>query len=173
LPEDTPVLIRVFRFFETRSDGSTRWERELQNVNSGSLLWAPVHMQPKMHSVSGAKYGNWFTVHHIEVLAKHFKSGYFMCEEGACPLAKTFGGTRGVSKLVTGQSLPEGYFWFVTPHRDVEDDPLARLGWRHVGMEGPFDGTAFLKEWKAGGSPTDAPGLQEMMNDFLSIEAVL
>lgn len=51
-------MIRVFRFLETFSDGKTVWERELRTVNSGSMLWVPVHMQPKMHSMSGAKYGD-------------------------------------------------------------------------------------------------------------------
>mmetsp|Transcript_68470 Transcript_68470/g.198596 ORF Transcript_68470/g.198596 Transcript_68470/m.198596 type:complete len:287 (-) Transcript_68470:465-1325(-) len=168
LPGDTPLVIRVFRFFETKSDAATPWERELRNVNSGSLLWVPVHMQPKMHSMAGAKYGDWFTVHHIEVLAKHFKSGYFMCEEGSCPLAKTFGSTRGVEKLVTGKNLPEGYFWFVTPHREIDGDSLERLGWRHLSVEGPFDGTSFLKGWKAGGMPTEATSVQEMVNALLT-----
>lgn len=115
--EDAVVTIRVFRFFESKSDESYKWERELRNVNSGSLLWLVVHMMPKMHSVAGCKYGPWFTIHQIRVRARCLRAGYHMAQEGSCPFAKSFGATVAVKGLVTGISLPTGYFWFVSPDR--------------------------------------------------------
>merc|ERR1719161_770831 len=56
-PPEALVTIRVFRFFEHRSDEDEIWEKELRNLNSGSLLWLPMHLTPGSHSANGAKYG--------------------------------------------------------------------------------------------------------------------
>lgn len=56
--------------------------------------------------------------HHVSVLPENLTSGYFMCEEGACPLAKHFGATSSaVKSLVSGEKLETGYFWFASPDR--------------------------------------------------------
>ena len=111
LGQDEVVAVRVFRFLEDRSDERNTWEQGLHNVNSGSLLWLLVHMLPKMHSMSGAKYGKWFTVHTINVQAKHFGSNYHMFNEGSAGPAKTFGASNATQNLVTGEKLEKGYFW--------------------------------------------------------------
>jgi len=172
LPDDAAVTIRVFRFLEDQDDAGCAWERELRNVNSGSLLWLVVHMQPKMHSVAGRKYGQWFTVHHIRVLARHFRSGYHMAQEGSCPFAKTFGATVACRTLVTSESLPTGYFWFVSPDRagfgpsaaDVGDEEnLHRHGWQHLGRAGPFDGEALLAAWQRRGAAMEEAAVQDIV----------
>lgn len=172
LPDDELVTVRVFRFFEDPKDERHEWEKELRNVNSGSLLWLVAHLEPKMHSVPGAKYGKWFTLHRIRVHAKHFHSNYHMCEEGSCPLAKTFGATSGINMLITGQRLPTGYLWFVSPDRagsgvsckDVgSEENLQEHGWQHVTREGPFNGDFFLNEWRKQGSPMDELHLQQIV----------
>lgn len=177
--DDEVVTIRVFRFFEDKSDEARIWERELRNVNSGSLLWLVVHLQPKMHSVSGAKYGRWFTAHHVRVYARHLKSGYFMFEEGACPLAKTFGATAAVKGLVSGEKLANGYFWFASPdrhgsgpsHKDVADDEcLEKHGWQHRSRQGLFNGDTFLSEWCKLGSAIDELCLQKVLRGLVPEE---
>merc|ERR1712151_536791 len=80
-PPEASVTIRTFRFFENRADETQVWEQELQNVNSGSLVFVPVHMCPGLHSSAGAKFGTWFTIHYIRVYVKHFSSSYFMADE--------------------------------------------------------------------------------------------
>jgi len=175
MPENEPVTIRVFRFFEDKADEKRIWERELRNVNSGSLQWLLVHLAPKMHSVSGAKYGKWFTAHHVRVLPKHLTSGYFMCEEGACPLAKTFGATTSaVKSLVSGEKLDTGYFWFASPdrhgdgpsHKDVADDEcLEQHGWQHLGRQGLFDGDLFLAKLTRTGSTSEAT-MSQVLRDL-------
>lgn len=178
LPSSAVVTIRCFRFFENCRDEALPWEKELRNVNSGSLLWLPVHMNPRMHSMAGAKYGTWFTVHHVRICIRHLRSGYHMCEDGRCPHAKTFGATSNIRMLVTGDSLPAGYFWFVSPspgesaaccdgNLQVEPESgereLGRSGWRHVSRQGPFDGRAFLDEWLRQGSPLSELALQRIL----------
>jgi len=178
LPDDAVVTIRVFRFFEDQADGERIWERELRNVNSGSLLWLIVHLMPRMHSVAGRKYGQWCTVHHIRVRAGCLRAGYHMAQEGSCPFAKTFGATVAVKGLVTGESLPTGYFWFVSPHRGCdgecdsavveEEEVLERQGWRHVRRSGPFDGEAFLSAWRARGASLDEACLRDALSEFVA-----
>mmetsp|Transcript_70937 Transcript_70937/g.154118 ORF Transcript_70937/g.154118 Transcript_70937/m.154118 type:complete len:223 (-) Transcript_70937:178-846(-) len=146
LPDDAVVTIRVFRFLEDYSDAKETWEKGLRNVNSGSLLWLAVHMLPQMHSVRGAKYGEWFTIHHIRVYARHFKSGYHMCNSGSSGPAETFGSSTAVKSLVTGDKLREGYFWFVSPVDELSKPSLEKDGWQHVKMEGPFDGSSVAQE---------------------------
>lgn len=170
LHQDEEVTIRVFRFFEAKRDEAQPWERELRNVNSGSLLWVLVHMIPKMHSMAGAKYGNWFAIHTLRVQAKHFSSRYFMCNEGtACGSAKTFGTSAAEKTLVSGKSLSTGYVWFVSPAdlagdescQDVAGEQhLEAKGWQHVRREGPFNGEDFIKEWSKQGSPMEEASLQ-------------
>jgi hypothetical protein len=109
-PPDALVTVRVFRFFDYRNDANTAWEQGLLNLNSGSLLWLPVHLAPGMHSISGAKYGRFFNVHYLQVQAKHFRSNYHMCNEGWSP-AKSFGSAVEKS-TIKGIPLKEGYFWF-------------------------------------------------------------
>lgn len=164
LPADAVVNIRVVRFFEDRDDEKCPWEKRLQNVNSGSLLWLPVHLMPKTHSVHGCKYGGWFTVHYIRLNAKFLKSGYHMCKEGVS-LAKTFGATSGVSTLITGKILQNGYFWFVSPSKGSADDENCLLvhGWQHLRREGPFDGNTFLSEWRKQGSPMEEAHIQQVL----------
>lgn len=172
--EEEILTIRVFRFFEDRADEARIWERELRNVNSGSLLWLVVHLQPRMHSVSGAKYGRWFVAHHVRVRARHLRAGYFMFEDGgACPLARTFGTTgAAVKALVSGEKLETGYFWFASPdrcgsgasHKDVtDDDCMAKHGWQHAGMQGLFSGDAFLASWSRLGSKVDERSMQQVL----------
>mmetsp|Transcript_30186 Transcript_30186/g.83297 ORF Transcript_30186/g.83297 Transcript_30186/m.83297 type:complete len:323 (-) Transcript_30186:131-1099(-) len=160
-PEEALVTIRVFRFFEDRSDEGQVWEQELQNVNSGSLLWLPVHLAPGLHSSQGAKYGSWFTIHYIQVYAKHFRSAYHMATDGSSYPAKTFGSTAANMDTVSGQRLPQGYFWYVSPASSGAS--LAREGWQHLCRAGPFDGGAFLERWRQGGSSMDAGDLQRVL----------
>lgn len=166
-PEDAVVVIRCFRFFEDRSDEKAVWEQELRNVNSGSLLWLPVHLQPGLHSKAGAKYGSWFTIHYLQVYAKHFKSHYFMAEEGCCPAAKTFGCAGPTTMTVTGSKLKDGYFWYVTPARGEAN--LEREGWQHFFRAGPFDGNALLDEWRSGGRPMEARALQQVLDQCTQV----
>jgi len=170
LPGDAVVNLRVIRFFEDPVDEKCAWEKELHNVNSGSLLWLPVHMVPKMHSLKGCKYGEWFTIHHIQVVAKHFASGYQMCNEGVCP-AKTFGVSSGVKALVTGKKLQQPYFWFVTPRGNSDkvntDEHMQAYGWRHVRREGPFDGSSFLSKWQKQGSPLEHEKIQAVLQSLI------
>jgi len=160
-PGDALVTIRVFRFFEDQADEKRIWEQELRNVNSGSLSWLPVHLTPGMHSVRGAKYGSWFTVHYLQTQAKHFNSAYHMANEGACYPAKTFGSTGAQTNSVSGKALQTGYFWFVSPSDG--SDSFGDKGWRHICRAGPFDGDAFLKCWNERGSPMDARALQAVL----------
>eukprot|EP00440_Ansanella_granifera_P058815 gb/GFBE01063752.1/.p1 GENE.gb/GFBE01063752.1/~~gb/GFBE01063752.1/.p1 ORF type:complete len:463 (+),score=97.76 gb/GFBE01063752.1/:1-1389(+) len=160
-PPDALLTIRVFRFFEDKSDEEQVWEQELQNVNSGSLLWLPVHLAPGMHSKSGAKYGRWFTIHYLQVYAKHFRSAYHMANEGACYPAKTFGSTRAETSTVSGAALAKGYFWYVSPA--TTQHGLGQAGWQHICRAGPFDGDVFLEEWKKQGSSLDARSLQDVL----------
>mmetsp|Transcript_47707 Transcript_47707/g.120923 ORF Transcript_47707/g.120923 Transcript_47707/m.120923 type:complete len:200 (-) Transcript_47707:622-1221(-) len=173
LPEDATVTVRVYRFFEELDDEAQIWEKELRNVNSGSLLWLLVHMKPKMHSVKGAKYGTWFTAHYVRVRVAHFKSQYHMCEGGGSPHAKTFGSTPTMKRLVGGDELSTGYFWFASPDRhgsgsaqqDVRDpENLEKHGWQHIGREQPLDGHAFLADWAKHGSPMDERALQTVLH---------
>jgi len=171
-PADVPVTIRVFRFFEDKADQGRIWERELRNVNSGSLLWLIVHLQPKMHSVSGAKYGRWFMAHHVRVLPSSLKCAYFMFEEGSSALAKSFGATSPVRSLVSGEKLQTGYMWFATPDhqgsdaslKDVADSEcLQKFGWQHVGAQGVYSGDDLLSLWSKRGSEIDELGLQRLL----------
>mmetsp|Transcript_22068 Transcript_22068/g.75673 ORF Transcript_22068/g.75673 Transcript_22068/m.75673 type:complete len:329 (-) Transcript_22068:319-1305(-) len=175
LPEDTLLDVRVFRFFEDLCSANDVWEQEMRNVNTGSLLWLPVHLQPKMHSGTGCKFGKWFTIHHIRVFAKHFQSGYHMAEEGSS-FAKTFGSTLGLTNLITGGRLPRSYFWFVSPDNhgfgkpseDVKEElNLLKHGWQHVAREGPFDGDGFMSEWHTQGSPVEERCLQKLLRGFV------
>jgi len=167
LPDEAVVTIRTFRFFEDRGDEKFLWEKELRNVNSGSLLWMVVHMQPKFHSVAGCKYGQYFTVHHIRVRAACFKNGYHMAQEGSCPFAKAFGATVAVKGIVTGQNLSTGYFWFVSPAPSgtnaSQPEHLEKYGWQHVSRQGPYDGEVLLAEWQAQGSPMQEVRLQQLL----------
>lgn len=54
-----------------------RCMRPIDSKSIGLAVIVPqvVHMEPKMHSMSGAKYGKWFVEHHIRVQAKYFNSG--------------------------------------------------------------------------------------------------
>jgi hypothetical protein len=160
-PGDALVTIRVFRFFEVQDDEKQIWERELRNVNSGSLSWVPVHLTPGMHSKVGAKYGTWFTVHYLQTQAKHFNSAYHMANEGACYPAKTFGSTEAQTNSVSGKALQTGYFWFVSPSDD--SDSLGDKGWRHICRSGPFEGAAFLNRWNERGASMDARTLQAVL----------
>jgi len=176
LGQDEVVAVRVFRFLEDRSDERNTWEQGLHNVNSGSLLWLLVHMLPKMHSMSGAKYGKWFTVHTINVQAKHFGSNYHMFNEGSAGPAKTFGASNATQNLVTGEKLEKGYFWFGTPVEGSPDAPsmdvstqehLESKGWQHLRREGPFDGESFLGEWTKQGEAMDEVSLQRTLEEWL------
>eukprot|EP00448_Togula_jolla_P004639 CAMPEP_0170593060 /NCGR_PEP_ID=MMETSP0224-20130122/13246_1 /TAXON_ID=285029 /ORGANISM="Togula jolla, Strain CCCM 725" /LENGTH=246 /DNA_ID=CAMNT_0010916987 /DNA_START=54 /DNA_END=794 /DNA_ORIENTATION=+ len=166
LPDDAVVTIRVFRFLEDDCDAEEDWEKELKNVNTGSLLWLAVHMLPKMHSVRGAKYGEWFTIHHIRVYAKHFKSGYHMCNGGCSLPAKTFGATSAVKSLVTGRKLQQGYFWFVSPCEQHSKASLANNGWEHISVEGPFDGRNLVEECDRESCSVEAKDLQEVVRNI-------
>jgi len=182
LSEDTLVTIRVFRFFEALSNESQDWEHKLRNVNSGSILWLLVHLLPGMHSASGAKYGKWFTVHHLRIYAKHFASGYHMCNDGTCPIAKTFGSSSAITRLVSGKKLPRGYFWYVSPDGDglgkrlqdvSRETTLIEHGWQHLARDGPFDGDVFLQEWRRGGSPMDETGLQAVFKNIAPVSIAI
>merc|ERR1712232_68036 len=161
-PPEALVTVRTFRFFEARTDGNEVWEQQLRILNSGSLLWLPVHLTPGMHSVSGAMYGRWFTIHYLQVKAKHFTSAYHMCNEGFS-LAESFG-TTVKQNLITGQPLKEGYFWFVSPTEASTDvsqcAQLESWGWKHLAREGPFDGARFVEEWQRKGSALETRDLQ-------------
>lgn len=161
-PADALVTIRVFRFFEDRSDEEQVWEQELQNVNSGSLLWVPVHLSPGLHSKSGAKYGTWFTIHYLQAFARHFRSAYHMANEGACFGAKTFGSTPAETSTVSGSSLANGYFWYVSP--STSQQSLGQQGWRHLCRAGPFDGKLFHEEWVKKGSSLEPRDLQKLLD---------
>jgi len=150
LPEDATVTVRVYRFFEELDDEAQIWEKELRNVNSGSLLWLLVHMKPKMHSVKGAKYGTWFTAHYVRVRVAHFKSQYHMCEGGGSPHAKTFGSTPTMKRLVGGDELSTGC-------------PRSREP-REAWLAAPLDGHAFLADWAKHGSPMDERALQTVLH---------
>ncbi|CAK0831090.1 unnamed protein product [Prorocentrum cordatum] len=82
-----------------------------------------------MHSKSGAKYGHWFTIHYIQIYAKHFGSAYHMANEGSCYPAKTFGSTSANTSTITGEVLERGYFWYVSPNSggdgSLSQDPRA------------------------------------------------
>jgi len=158
-PADALVTIRVFRFFEDRADEEQVWEQELQNVNSGSLHWLPVHMEPGMHSAKGAKHGTWFTIHYLQVFAKHFRSAYHMANEGACYGAKTFGSTSAETSTVSGKPLQKGYFWYVSP----TSRGSLNNGWQHLCRAGPFDGKLFHGEWSKNGRPFEARALQRLL----------
>lgn len=164
VPPEATLAIRVFRFLEHRTDGDEIWEKELRNVNSGSLLWLPVHLAPGMHSTYGAKYGDWFTVHTVQVHAKNFKSAYHMCEGGCNVLAKSFGCSPAAKWIVKGQPLERGYYWFVSPASDetstTDDQHFGSWGWKHVACEGPFSGARFVAEWQKRGSSLASCDLQ-------------
>lgn len=160
-PGEAILTIRVFRFFEDKADGGQSWEKGLQNVNSGSILWLPWHLEPNMHSKAGAKYGDWFAVHYVQVYAKHFKSQYHMCNEGSSTGAKTFGSSASSTRAVNGEAKPEGYFWYVSPAAGQEH--LSSDGWRHLSRAGPFDGGIFLKRWHEAGSPLGVTAVQEVL----------
>lgn len=162
LPPDALVTIRSFRFVEIPSDEREIYEQELRNVNSGSLLWLPIQLAPNMHSVRGAKYGKWFMIHYFQVYAKHFRSCYHMANDGCCYPAKTFGSSQANARIITGKTLPHGYFWFVSPASGPAK--LENEGWQHICRSAPFDGSEFLKEWENAGSPMDARKLQEVLN---------
>jgi len=99
-----------------------------------------------------------------------------MCEEGGCPLAKTFGATgSAVKSLVSGEKLETGYFWFSSPdrlcdgpsHKDVSDDEcLQKHGWKHVCMQGLFDGSDFLAAWTKNGSTLVETELLQVLRDL-------
>jgi hypothetical protein len=166
-PPETVLPIRVFRFFSSLDCGKEVWEQELQNMNSGCLTWLPVHLKPGMHSVSGAKYGHWFTVHYLQVYAKHFNSSYIMANEGCCYPAKSFGSTVPASRgTVNGHQLERGYFWFVSPASNSstsEQHHFDTWGWKHVAREGPFDAKIFMEEWQSEGSSMAARDLQSVL----------
>jgi hypothetical protein len=159
LPGEALVTIRSFRFFEDRSDQKQSWEQELRNVNSGSLHWLPVHMEPGMHSKNGAKYGRWFTIHYIQIYAKHFRSAYHMANEGSCYPAKTFGSTTANTSTISGETLERGYFWYVSPSSGDEGS-LPKEGWTHLCRAGPFDGSTFAEHWRRAGRPMEPRELQ-------------
>jgi hypothetical protein len=166
-PPDALVTVRVFRFFESRGDEKELWEKELRNLNSGSLLWLPVHLTPGMHSVSGAKYGQWFTIHYLQVYAKHFNSAYHMCNEGWSP-AKSFG-SAVESSVVKGEPLESGYYWFVSPaapDKSSHEEQLQSWGWKHLAREGPFDGAKFVDEWRRRGAPVTTHNLQAVLDEI-------
>lgn len=176
LHQDEVVTIRVFRFLEDKDQESHPWEQALHNVNSGSLLWLIVHMLPKMHSVSGAKYGKWFTVHTVNVMAKHFGSSYHMFNEGNAGQAKTFGASSATTGLVTGKKLAKGYFWFASPVDGCPKAPglevssqehLEAKGWQHLRREGPFDGEHLLEEWCKQGEAMDEDSLQRTLEEWM------
>lgn len=158
-PPDAIVTIRVVRFLEDRSDAEEDWEKNLTNVNSGSISWLPWHLAPKMHNKNGAKYGSWFNIHFVEVYAKHFTSAYHMCNGGNCG-AKTFGTSKANSTTITFDSLPKGqsYFWYVSPAGGK--DQMQSKGWQHLKRRGPFDGNAFLHDWQQRGSSMQPRALQ-------------
>eukprot|EP00929_Paragymnodinium_shiwhaense_P071514 TRINITY_DN3634_c0_g2_i1.p1 TRINITY_DN3634_c0_g2~~TRINITY_DN3634_c0_g2_i1.p1 ORF type:complete len:340 (-),score=72.91 TRINITY_DN3634_c0_g2_i1:521-1540(-) len=162
-PADALVTIRVFRFFEDASDHNQAWEQDLRNVNSGSLMWLPVHLQPGLHSVRGAKYGKWFTIHYMQAYVKHFSSGYHRAEEGSCYPAKTFGATGAETSTVSGKHLESGYFWYV--HPAGTETNLQQVGWQHLCRAGPFDGAKFRQLWEEKGTPTDIRSLQSLLSD--------
>jgi hypothetical protein len=161
LPPDALITIRSFRFVEERSDEREIYEQELRNVNSGSLLWLPIQLAPNMHSVRGAKYGKWFMIHYFQVYAKHFRSCYNMANDGYT-ISKTFGSSQANARIITGKTLPSGYFWFVSPASGPAK--LENEGWQHICRSAPFDGSEFLKEWENAGSPMDGRKLQEVLN---------
>jgi hypothetical protein len=160
-PAETLVTIRTFRFFDDKNDAKQVWEQELQNVNSGSLLWLPVHLEPGLHSKNGAKYGSWFTIHYIKVRVKHFFSSYHMANEGYVP-ARTFGCTQAMTSTISGQDLPSGYFWYVSPSKG--DASLDVEGWEHLCRMGPYDGKAFHELWSQEHRPMTSRRLQDMLN---------
>lgn len=166
-PPDALVTIRVFRFFEHRNDEKEIWEMELRNLNSGSLLWLPVHLTPGLHSMSGAKYGTWFTIHYLQVYVKHFSSAYHMSNEGFST-AKSFGSALETS-VVKGHPLEHGYFWFVSPTASEasrsQQEQLKSWGWKHLAREGPYDGATFVKEWQKRKSPMAAQDLQAVLDE--------
>lgn len=160
-PKEAIITIRVFRFFEDRADEVCSWEKGLLNVNSGSIFWLPFHLAPNIHSKAGAKYGTWFTVHYVQAFAKHFQSEYHMCNEGCSSGAKTFGSSSANKKSITGQAMPDGYFWYVSPAAS-STQPLG-TGWQHLDRAGPFDGSAFLQAWQEQGSPMEVRALQAIL----------
>lgn len=164
-PPEAVLTVRVFRFFEDKCDESQFWERGLLNVNSGSIFWLPWHLEPLMHSTAGAKYGRWFTIHYVQVLAKHFSSAYQMCNEGYSGGAKTFGSSSANSKAITGKAMPDGYFWYVSPAHGQEH--LDSGGWQHLDRAGPFDGEAFRKLWHENGSSMDVRVLQHLVTKMV------
>lgn len=159
-PAEALVTIRTFRFFEDRADKEQVWEQELRNVNSGSLLWLPVHMEPGLHSKGGAKYGRWFTIHYIQIYVKHFRSAYHMANEGSCYPAKTFGATSANTSTITGKPLERGYFWYISPVSNGGEGCLAKQGWSHLCRAGPFNGMEFVEHWRSAGSPMEPRSLQ-------------
>mmetsp|Transcript_1874 Transcript_1874/g.4182 ORF Transcript_1874/g.4182 Transcript_1874/m.4182 type:complete len:442 (-) Transcript_1874:275-1600(-) len=162
-PDQALLTVRVFRFFEDHRDKKEVWEQELQNVNSGSLQWVPVHLAPGMHSKSGAKYGFWFTIHYVQVYAIHFRSSYHMANEGFVQ-AKTFGATSANTAMVTGEKLSTGYFWYVHPV-NADHGSLRQEGWQHLCRAGPFNGKVFLEHWHQRGSPMDFLAVQAVLNE--------
>jgi len=168
-PKEAMLTIRVFRFFEDRADEVCDWEKSLLNVNSGSIFWLPWQLKPNLHSKAGAKYGTWFTIHYVQVYAKHFQSQYHMCNEGVSSGAKTFGSSSASTKAVTGQAMPEGYFWYVSPASSstIQEQPQ-RMGWQHLDRAGPFDGELFLRTWQERGSPMEVRVLQEIVAKMVS-----
>lgn len=169
-PPEAILTVRVFRFFEDRSDESQSWEKGLLNVNSGSIFWLPWQLEPLMHSKDGAKYGTWFTIHYVQVLAKHFQSAYQMCNEGYSNGAKTFGSSSANSRAITGQALPEGYFWYVSPAKEQEN--LRSEGWQHLDRAGPFDGEAFRKMWHDRNSSMNVRVLQDLVAKLMEESSV-
>jgi hypothetical protein len=167
-PADALVTIRVFRFFENHVDEKEVWERELRNVNSGCILWLPVQLTPGMHSKAGSKYGIWFTIHYIQVYARHFKSAYHMCNEGCSYPAKSFGSTSATKDTINAQPLERGYFWFVSPASDdssASEQNLSTWGWKHVAREGPYNGTVLTEEWRKRGAPCAIQDLQGVLDE--------
>ncbi|CAE8586112.1 unnamed protein product [Polarella glacialis] len=163
-PPESLITFRVFRFFEDRSDEDEVWEQELQDVNSGSLLWVPIHLDPGKHSKKGAKYGTWFAIHYVQVYAKHFKSAYHMANEGAHP-AKTWGASSGNQTTISGETLPHGYYWYVSPSSKFgRQVSLGTNGWQHLCRAGPFDGKAFLEHWHKTGCSFEFRQLQAILN---------
>jgi hypothetical protein len=127
-----------------------------------------------MHSMAGAKYGSWFTVHYLQVYAKHFRSPYHMCNEGSSIPAKSFGSTNAEKTTVKGQEFQNGYFWHVSPavpgSDATQEQHLNCWGWKHLAREGPFDGAKFVEQWQKRGSPLATPDLQALIDRFRNQE---
>jgi len=89
-------------------------------------------------------------------LEKSWRDGYCSWRKGGIK------GAQGKME-VTGEKMPEGYFWYVSPAAGQEHLRIQDQGWQHLDREGPYDGKAFIKLWQEQGSPMQVRALQDML----------